>query len=106
MARYVAKNVVAADLCERCEVQVSYAIGYPEPISIMIDTHGTGKVPEDKIEQAVKKVFSFKPAEIIRVLDLKKPVYQKTASYGHFGRTEFTWERPTRSPTPRRASFC
>ncbi len=93
MARYVAKNVVAAGLCERCEVQVSYAIGYSEPISIMVDTHDTANVPEEKIEQAVKSVFSFKPADIVRYLDLKKPLYQKTASYGHFGRSEFSWER-------------
>lgn len=93
MARYVAKNVVAAGLADRCEIQVSYAIGIAEPISILVDCFGTNKIDEEKIEEAIRKVFSFKPANIIKTLDLKKPVYKKTASYGHFGRDEFSWEK-------------
>jgi S-adenosylmethionine synthetase len=95
MARHVAKNIVAAGLAEKCEVQVAYAIGVAEPVSIMIDTFGTGKVPEDRIESKVRKVFDMRPAGIIRALDLRRPIYQKTAAYGHFGRNEpsFTWEK-------------
>ncbi|MGC4121953.1 MAG: methionine adenosyltransferase [Myxococcales bacterium] len=95
MGRYIAKNVVAAGLADRCEVQVAYAIGVAEPVSVLVDTFGTGKVPEEKIEQAVRKVFGLKPRQIIETLDLLRPIYQRTASYGHFGRTEkeFTWER-------------
>ncbi len=93
-ARYVAKNVVAAGLADRCEVQIAYAIGIAEPVSVMIDTFGTGKLAEDKIEERVKKSFDMRPAGIIHTLDLKKPIYKKTAAYGHFGRDEpgFTWE--------------
>jgi len=93
-ARYVAKNVVAAGLADRCEVQIAYAIGIAEPVSLMIDTFGTYKLAEDKIEERVKKNFDMKPAGIIQTLDLKKPIYRKTAAYGHFGRDEpgFTWE--------------
>ncbi|WP_337862630.1 methionine adenosyltransferase [Nitrososphaera sp.] len=99
MARYVAKNVVAAGLADKCEVQVAYAIGVAEPVSIMVDTFGTGKVEEEEIEARVRKVFDMKPAGIIRTLDLKRPVYRKTAAYGHFGRDEpgFTWERTDRA---------
>jgi len=93
MARYVAKNIVAADLAERCEVELAYAIGVPFPVSIMVDTFGTGTVPEEKIEKAVGDVFDLTPAGIIKTLDLKKPIYQKTATYGHFGRPDFTWEQ-------------
>jgi S-adenosylmethionine synthetase len=93
MSRYVAKNIVAAGLAERCEVQLAYAIGVPDPVSVMIDTFGTGKVPEAKIAEAVRKVFELDPSGIIRTLDLKKPIYQKTASYGHFGRDGFSWEK-------------
>ena len=97
MARYVAKNIVAAKLARRCEVQVAYAIGYPEPVSVLVQTFGTGILPEEKIERAVRKVFGLKPAEIIKQLDLLRPIYEETSSYGHFGRTEkldiFTWER-------------
>ncbi len=92
-ARYIAKNVVASGLADRCEIQVSYAIGIAKPLSVLVDCFGTNKIPEEKIEEAIKKVFSLKPAEIIRTLDLKKPVYAKTASYGHFGRSEFSWEK-------------
>jgi len=93
--RYVAKNVVAAGLAGRCEIQVAYAIGVAEPVSIMVNTYGTGKIPDEKIEEIVRKVFSFKPAAIIKKLDLKRPIYKKTAAYGHFGRNEpeFSWER-------------
>lgn len=93
MCRYIAKNIVAADLCDRCEIQVSYAIGVPFPISIMVDTFGTAKVPEDVIEKIIPKVFDLSPAGIIKTLDLRKPIYQNTAAYGHFGRDEFTWEK-------------
>jgi len=95
MARYVAKNVVAAGLAKRCEVQVAYAIGVAEPVSLMIDTFSTGKVPDELITQAVSKVFSFKPSQMIAQLDLLRPIYKKTACYGHYGRTEpeFTWEK-------------
>jgi S-adenosylmethionine synthetase len=97
MARYVAKNVVAAKLAQRCELQLAYAIGYPEPVSVHIDTFGTGLVSDAAIVKAVKAVFGLKPAEIIKTLDLLRPIYEATSSYGHFGRTEnlksFTWER-------------
>ncbi|MDR0450419.1 MAG: methionine adenosyltransferase [Treponema sp.] len=92
-ARYVAKNVVAAKLAERCEVELAYAIGVPFPVSVMIDTFGSSKVPEQRIEEAVKQVFDLSPAGIIKTLDLRRPIYQKTASYGHFGRGEFPWEK-------------
>ncbi len=93
MARYVAKNIVAAELCERCEVELAYAIGVPYPVSVMVDTFGTGRVPESKIEAAVEKIFDLSPAGIIKTLDLKKPIYQETAAYGHFGRDIFSWEK-------------
>ena len=97
MGRYVAKNVVAAGLAARCEIQFAYAIGYPEPVSVHIDTFGTNTVPEEKIENAVKAVFSFKPAAIIEQLDLLRPIYGKTTNYGHFGKIDdldaITWER-------------
>ena len=93
MARYAAKNVVAAGLAERCEIELAYAIGVPFPISITVDTFGTGSVPDNRIEQALEKVFDFTPAGVIRTLDLKKPIYQATSNYGHFGREGFTWER-------------
>ncbi len=95
MARYVAKNVVAAGLADRCEIQFAYAIGHPNPVSVHIDTFGTSKVDEGKIEQAVLKTFSFKPADIVKQLDLLRPIYTKTTNYGHFGKDlpELTWER-------------
>jgi S-adenosylmethionine synthetase len=93
MARHVAKNIVAAGLAERCEVELAYAIGVPFPISVMVDTFGTAAVPEQRIEQAVTKVFDLTPAGIIAALDLRRPIYKKTASYGHFGRSEFPWEK-------------
>ncbi|MCS7063249.1 MAG: methionine adenosyltransferase [Methylacidiphilales bacterium] len=97
MGRYVAKNIVAAGLADRAEVQFAYAIGYPEPVSICVDTFGTGKIPDEKIEAAVREVFSFKPANIIRQLNLLRPIYSFTTNYGHFGREDnldaLTWER-------------
>lgn len=92
-ARYVAKNIVAAKLAERCEIQLAYAIGVPFPVSVMVDTFGTSKVDEGRIEKAVSKVFDLSPAGIIKTLDLRKPIYLKTAAYGHFGRSEFPWEK-------------
>jgi S-adenosylmethionine synthetase len=96
VARYVAKNIVAAGLAERCELQLAYAIGVPDPVSIMVDSFGTGKVPDARIAEAVRKVFALDPAGIIASLDLKKPIYKRTASYGHFGREGFTWEKTDR----------
>ncbi len=98
MARHVAKNIVAAGLAERCMVQVAYAIGVADPVSIMVETFGTGKVPTAKIEQMIRRHFDFTPAGIIKYLDLRRPVFRKTAAYGHFGRSEpeFTWERTDR----------
>lgn len=94
MARYVAKNVVAAKLAKECTVQLAYAIGVAKPVSVLIDTNGTGVVPDAAISRAVESVFDLTPAGIIKTLDLRRPIYQKTAAYGHFGRTEktFTWE--------------
>jgi S-adenosylmethionine synthetase len=99
MARWIAKNIVAAKLAKKCEVQLAYAIGYPEPVSVLVDTFGTGTVPDDKLAGAVRAVFGLKPAEIIRQLDLLRPIYRKTDQYGHFGRRPgdkdydlFTWE--------------
>ncbi|MDR3284064.1 MAG: methionine adenosyltransferase [Treponema sp.] len=93
MARYIAKNVVAAGFADRCEIQLSYAIGVPFPISIMVDTFGTGTVAESAIAAAIGQVFDCSPAGIVKTLDLKKPIYQSTATYGHFGRSEFRWEQ-------------
>jgi S-adenosylmethionine synthetase len=95
MARYVAKNVVAAGLAERCMVQLAYAIGVAEPVSVLIDTYGTGTVGDDKIGELVRAHFKLTPRGIIESLDLRRPIYKKTAAFGHFGRTEpeFTWER-------------
>ena len=87
------KNIVAAELCDRCEVELAYAIGVPYPVSVMVDTFGTGRLPEERIEKAVRKVFDLSPSGIISTLDLKKPIYQETAAYGHFGRDIFSWEK-------------
>ncbi len=91
-ARWVAKNIVAAGLAKRCEVQLAYAIGVSEPVSIMVNTFGTGVIPDNEIENIVSKVFDLTPKGLISALDLRKPIFQKTASYGHFGRGEFSWE--------------
>lgn len=93
VARYIAKNLVAAGVANRCEVQLAYAIGVSEPVSVNVNTFGTGKFPEAEIVKLIREVFPLKPADIIEALDLKKPVYGKTASYGHFGRDNFSWER-------------
>ena len=93
MGRHIAKNIVAAGLASRCEVQVSYAIGVAEPVSVMVNTFGTGTVEEERIARCVRKVFALKPQEIIEYLDLLRPIYQRTAAYGHFGRSEFSWEK-------------
>ncbi len=98
MARHVAKNIVAAGLADRAQIQVAYAIGVPEPVSILVDTYGTGKVPERKLEEIVRRQFDFRPRAIIEYLDLRRPIFKKTAAFGHFGRSgpEFTWERTDR----------
>ena len=95
MARYVAKNVVAAGLASECEVQLAYAIGVAEPVSVMTSCFGTNVIDEALIDDAIRQVFSLKPKDIIEHLDLKKPIYTKTAAYGHFGRpdVDFSWER-------------
>ena len=94
-ARYVAKNVVAAGIAERALVQLAYAIGVAEPVSVMVHTEGTGRIPEDKITEIVRSTFQLTPRGIMEELDLRRPIYKKTAAFGHFGRTEpeFTWER-------------
>jgi S-adenosylmethionine synthetase len=95
MARYVAKNIVAAGLAERCEIQVSYAIGVAEPTSITVETFGTGKISEERLVQIIRDIFDLRPKGLIAMLGLLKPIYQPTAAYGHFGRTEdsFSWEK-------------
>jgi S-adenosylmethionine synthetase len=104
MARYIAKNIVAAELAEKCEVQLAYCIGVAQPVSILVSTFGTGKVPEDKISEAVRKIFDLRPKAIIDHLRLNRPIYRKTAAYGHFGRNDpdFTWERTDKAQHLRR----
>ena len=97
LARYIAKNIVAAGIARKCEVQLSYAIGVAEPTSILVDTFGTGKIEDSAITKLVRKHFLLKPAGLIEMLDLLKPVYLPTASYGHFGRKEFSWEKTDRA---------
>ncbi|MDY4696758.1 MAG: methionine adenosyltransferase [Selenomonas montiformis] len=103
-ARYVAKNIVAAGLADKCEIQLAYAIGVAHPVSIMVDTFGTNKVPEEKIEELVDHHFDLRPAGIIRMLDLRRPIYRQTAAYGHFGRTDvdLPWEHTDRAEVLRR----
>lgn len=105
MARYIAKNIVAAKLADRCELQLAYCIGVREPVSVMVNTYGTGRVPEALLEQAVVRTFDLTPGGIIRDLKLRRPIYRKTAAYGHFGRNEngFTWEETNRGDALRRA---
>jgi S-adenosylmethionine synthetase len=95
MARYIAKNIVAAELARKCEVQIAYAIGMAEPVSVMVDTFGTGRIDQEQIENKVKKNFDMRPSKIIETLSLKRPIYKKTAAYGHFGRNDpsFSWEK-------------
>jgi S-adenosylmethionine synthetase len=106
MGRYIAKNVVAAGLARRCEVQVAYAIGVAQPVSVMVDAFGTGTIPDQTIAAAVREAFDLTPRAIIEDLDLLRPIYEKTAAYGHFGRTEkdFTWERTDRKDALRAAA--
>lgn len=106
MCRYVAKNIVAAGLADRCEVQVAYAIGMSEPVSLYVVTFGTGRIPDREIEDIVRKNFDLTPSSIITQLDLKRPIYQKSSTYGHFGREdpEFVWERTDKADTLRRAA--
>ncbi len=101
MARYIAKNLVAAGIAERAEVQIAYAIGVPEPVSILVDTYGTGRIPHQDIVRLVRENFDLTPKGIIESLDLRRPIYKKTAVYGHFGRKddEFTWEKTDRADT-------
>ncbi len=104
MARKIAKNIVAAGLAKKCQTQIAYAIGRAEPISFMVDTFGTGKASDEKVTEAAKKVFDMRPGHIISDLDLLRPIYRKTACYGHFGRDDpdFTWERTDRIDALRR----
>ena len=102
-ARYVAKNVVAAGLADKCEIQLAYAIGVAQPVSILVDTFGTGKIDDDKIAELIKKNFSLSPSGIIKTLDLLRPIYKQTAAYGHFGRTDvdLPWEHTDKAQTLR-----
>jgi len=95
MARYIAKNIVAAGLAEKCTVQLAYAIGVAEPVSVYVNTHGTGRVEDDKLSEIVRNNFKLTPKDIIETLNLRRPIYKETAKFGHFGRTgdEFTWEQ-------------
>jgi S-adenosylmethionine synthetase len=106
MGRWVAKNVVAAGLATRCEIQFAFAIGYPDPVSMNINTFGTNTVAEESIEHAVNRVFSFKPAEIIQQLDLLRPIYSKTTNYGHFGKDDpdITWEKTDKAAALKKAA--
>ena len=103
-ARYVAKNIVAAGLADKCEIQLAYAIGVAKPVSVMVDTFGTNKVSEEKIEELVGKHFDLRPAGIIKMLDLRRPIYRQTAAYGHFGRTDvdLPWEHTDKAETLRK----
>jgi S-adenosylmethionine synthetase len=105
-ARYVAKNIVAAGLAERCELQVAYAIGVAQPVSLEFDCFGTERVPTGRIEELVREHFDLRPAAILRDLDLRRPIYAKTAAYGHFGRSDldFTWERTDKAEILRAAA--
>jgi S-adenosylmethionine synthetase len=95
MARHIAKNIVAAGLAKKCEIQIAYSIGVAQPVSVMIDLMGTGNIPKVRVQEIVNDVFDLRPAAIIEYLDLLRPIYRKTAAYGHFGRNEpeFTWEQ-------------
>ncbi len=106
MARHIAKNLVAAGLAEKCTVQLAYAIGVADPVSVMVDTHHTGKLSGQALEQIVRKIFPLKPRGIIDYLKLRRPVYRKTAAYGHFGRDGhvFTWEELNRVKELRKAA--
>ena len=103
--RYVAKNIVAAGLADKCEIQISYAIGVAEPTSISVDSFGTGKLSDDKIAELVRENFELRPKGLVEMLDLKRPIYRKTAAYGHFGREDpdFTWERTDKAEALKKA---
>jgi S-adenosylmethionine synthetase len=107
MGRYVAKNIVASGLATRAEIQFAYAIGYPDPVSVCVDTFGTGVVSDEEIEQAVREVFSFKPAAIVKQLNLLRPIYSKTTNYGHFGKIDdlasITWEKTDKTAALKKA---
>jgi S-adenosylmethionine synthetase len=105
-ARWAAKNVVAAGLAERCEIQVAYAIGVAHPLSVNIETFGTGKIADEKIVQLILEYFDLRPGAIIRDLDLRRPIYRKTATYGHFGRddVQFPWENTDKTQAMRQAA--
>ena len=105
-ARYVAKNIVAAGLADRCEVQIAYAIGYSQPVSVLVNTFNTGKIADSQIEEIVKKYFDLSPAGLTKMLDLKKPGYLSTAALGHFGRTgkRFTWEKTDKASALKKAA--
>ena len=107
-ARYLAKNVVAAGLAERCTIQIAYAIGVADPLSLLVDTHGTGNVDEDKLQKLLPEIFPLRPTSIRRALNLNRPIYRRTAAYGHFGRPAdndggFSWERTDLADTLKRA---
>ena len=106
MARHVAKNIVAAGIADMCEIQIAYTIGKPKPVSFMLDTQGTGKIPSDELAKIVLELFEFRPTQIIQYLDLLRPIYKNTACYGHFGRNEpeFTWEKTNRVDDLRKAA--
>jgi S-adenosylmethionine synthetase len=106
MARYVAKNIVASGLADRAELQIAYAIGVPDPVSILVNTANTGKIPDTEIEKLVRKYFNLRPAAIIKKLNLRRPIFRKTAAYGHFGRNlpEFTWEKTDMAETLKKAA--
>jgi S-adenosylmethionine synthetase len=108
MARYVAKNIVAAELATKCEVQLAYVIGVARPVSVLIDTFGTGVIPEAKLAKIVQEHFDLRPKGIIQTLDLKRPIYRSTAAYGHFGRTpeegQFSWEKTDRAEDLKKAA--
>jgi S-adenosylmethionine synthetase len=108
MGRYVAKNIVASGLATQAEIQFAYAIGYPDPVSVCVDTFGTGKVSDESIESAVKEVFNFKPAAIVKQLNLLRPIYAKTTNYGHFGKIDdlnsLTWEKTDKASALKKAA--
>ena len=98
MARYIAKNLVAAGLAKKCQIQLAYAIGVAQPVSVLIETYGTGRLPDAELSKLVRKCFDLRPASIIRTLDLRRPIYRQVAAYGHFGRPELDlpWEKTDR----------
>jgi S-adenosylmethionine synthetase len=104
MARYIAKNIVASGIADRVQFQMAYAIGVPEPVSVLVETFGTGKVPSENIVKIVRKTFDLTPKGMIETLDIRRPIFKKTAAYGHFGRNDpdFTWEKTDKAETLRK----